>query len=346
MESNKLLVFVMPTNEPDTFFNFFLKGISNLVDLKDHCTFNINFQYPWTEDRIKDALDVLDSYGFKYEYVYHPEGYSFTKPYVPINKIRHDSILTTDGLFYGLMDDDMSFVGPTESVNTNAGIQYLQVIDYMINHDRCGLTLMGGSLVKVVPKYHIGLIGPEVSYLTGKGFVVRSLHDIEGYSDLSPTEVLATKDTLELVGGYEEKMIAGFRLSKGYYPARLGFSKTRHYENHYTVGNGYFSKDATSDTRKNGKVLSGGDEYDWLNVDVTETNINRYIRDKFYLEDIREKVVLKNNITRCVDKRIYFQNGGLEVTEENYSSHLSDYTDVSPEELKDRLTKYAEGVTR
>lgn len=336
MDSHKLLVFILPTNEPDTFFNFFAKGIKYLTEVNDYCTFNFNFQKPWTEDQINDALELIDSYGFKYEYVYHPEGYKFDKPYVPITRIRNDTVITKDGMLYALLDDDMVFQGVSDSVSVTAGDQYLQVIDYMLRFPKCALVLMGGSLIRKVPKYHIGMIDTEVSYLTGKGYVVRSLQLIDGYDNLSPDEVLTTKDAFGLCGGFEEKLIAGYRLSKGYYPARLGFSKTRHYENQYSLGNGYFKNKGTN---KSSKVLSGGDEYDWLNHEVTESNINKYIRDNFYLPDKRNSVRL-DNITRCVDKRIYLDNGGVPLNEETYSDHLFDYTCL---DVKNSIDKQLQG---
>ena len=86
MNPNKLLTFVMPTNEPDVFEKFFMNGLDNFLEMRDYCTFAINFQKPWTDDHIDDVVSRIEEKGFNVVHSFN--SYEFTPPYVPINKIR------------------------------------------------------------------------------------------------------------------------------------------------------------------------------------------------------------------------------------------------------------------
>lgn len=149
------LCLVLPTNEPSTFSSIFMKGIDNLLPAKDLVVFNINFQEPWDDKSAESAVSELESKGFLVHYKLSPK-YKFTKPKVPFNKIRNDTVIDDDCKYYALMDDDMQFRGPSPRMNKNAGEQYLQIIHYMDTHPKCGITIIAGPLLRRIPKNNIG----------------------------------------------------------------------------------------------------------------------------------------------------------------------------------------------
>lgn len=287
----------MPTNEPEVFKKFFLEGLINLYDFRDYCTFNINFQKPWTTYEYKWYTDNIRDMGFNINSKYNYE-YNFENNRVPINMIRHDSIIDYDGMYYSLLDDDMKFKGTSRGNTMNIGHQYLCSLDYLLDHDDCGIMIMGGSSSRVPKKYHISTINPYYPYATGLGMAVKSLKNIPRYKDnKSP---LLPDDSLHLVGGSEEKVIAGARLICGLNPARMVGARVSHHENNEKSG---FEGSSTR------LGLSGQDMYHWHDDELVNENNHGYIRDNYLVGKDKNRSILRGNVASMC---LYLDNGGSE----------------------------------
>lgn len=315
MNTHRVLGMVLPTNEPDTAFDYILGSLKNFEEVAPYVTFLCNFQKPWTQSQIEKAVSLIKSHGFDVRYCYN-EYVIKNKGEIPVNRIRHDSAsLMPEALFYNLTDDDMQFIGPTSSLEKSAGRQFLEICHYMLTHPKCGLLLVGGSLYRTVPTHYISPADIINTYVTNKGLVSRNMGD-EGY--LIPFE------TIDLVGSEEEKLIAAYVLSHGLYPAKMRCGKVRHYENH----------------TKN-KLTCGTDTYGWAAASIINQNNVKYIREH-YKSTYGNGKPHSNDV---VDKELYFCNGGIDVyNPEIVAEYSVNYENISTnqliKEINEKLSQY------
>lgn len=302
--SHDLLCLLLPTNEPNVYHDYFEKSLTYLKDASKFITISINFQSPWTQDEIKTSVEYAESLGFqvvwsfnKYEILKRGE--------VPFNRIRHQCAAQfPHAKFYGLCDDDFAFAGPTPTINKTAGHQYLDILDYLLTHERCGFVLQGGTMYKWIPRNHIGITKLDTAFITGRGFVFRRMDDFLVYPD----------DALDLVGAGEEKIVAASRMAEGYYPAKMGFSRTNHEGGRLTKR----------------KIPTGEEMYGWLKEEIFENNTNQYIRDHYNPDLVG---VYNYNV---VDTDLYFSQGGRSPYQE-YDELLQDYTSSTVEDLTKKI---------
>lgn len=321
----------LPTNEPKTAFDYILSSLEYFKEVAPITTFLFNFQAPWTDEDIKKAVDMCESYGFEVRYTYN----SYTvegRGLVPFNQIRHDACaLMPEGKFFALTDDDFKYRWGTAKNNRSAGQQYVDTIHYLTTHEKCGLVLMGGSLFKKIPRHHIGPVDLQNTFITGHGYVMRSL---------GPDVALTLPvDALWCLGSDEEKVCAGARLSRGYYPAKFGNSRTLHYENHR-------GKDKTQklletmdetelETVNDGKITGGAQVYGWNRVDILDSNNNKFIRDNY------NPKFKGQGYYNVVDTELYFKNGGIDVYDKRVvEEYTTDYTDRDSEEQIKEIIEY------
>lgn len=300
MNTHTILGMALPTNEPDTAFEYILKSLDHFKEVAPITTFLMNFQKPWSDGEIIKATEIIKSYGFEVRWSfnsYEVKGEGL----VPFNKIRTDACkLMPEAKFYALTDDDMQFCGPSPNIFKSAGQQYLEAIHYLTMHDNCGLVLIGGTMFRKISKYSIGPVPLVSEYLTNRGFIARNIYP-EGYS--------LPNDAYELVGSDEEKVTAADRLFRGWYPAKFGCGRIRHYEN----------------TGKKGKLESGSKAYNWNKVEILRENNFKFIKDHYKVD-----FSMNEGDYDVVDHDQYFANGGVNVYDKEVVKMLTtDYTNSS-----------------
>lgn len=318
MKHNELLALVLPTNEPEVYFKYFGSdySLSNLVPIRDYCTICLNFQPPWTKALIDQAINKLSDYGFTYSYT--ESVYDIpNKGEVPINKIRNDTAkLSPKSLVYALVDDDFYFRDMSNSMPKSSGEQFLNVLHYMITNPQCGIVTLTGTLFKKIPRGSIGPVSIDGRYINAKGFFSKNLKYVEGISG-----TLLPDECLDLVGSDEERVIAGALLSTGYYPARMGFTRISHYENH-----------------SSGKVVSGELMYGWNDESILDNNNLKFIRDNYNPDYVKSK----DHDCPC-SKETYERSGGVDTEDPSVVSELTtDYLDLDKSTIYNILNKFVE----
>lgn len=307
---HEVLTLVLPTNEPTTFYTYFLKSLHNMKSVAPITTVAINFQEPWTEEEISDAVSKIRDLGFECKWSFNKykiEG----KGRVPFNRIRDDaSKLVPNSLIFALTDDDFEYKGPSGSINKTAGDQYLDAVHYMLTHERCGIISMVGTLYRKVPRNHIGPCSLHNIYITNKGFLLKSLNAIGGEGYTLPV------GCLDLVGSDEERVSTGARMALGYYPAKLPFARTGHYENH-------------------GKsVVSGETMYGWNEEDILNENNTKFIKDN-YNPKFRKR---EHGGDQPCSTDKYLAEGGLDIHSQDVIDELTtDYTNSVPSEILNEI---------
>lgn len=313
-DAHDILVLVLPTNEPATFYEYFLESLPNMKAVAPITTVAINFQAPWTRDLIDDAVETIAKLGFKCEWCYSQyciEG----KGKVPFNRIRDDAAkLVPNGLIYALTDDDFKYQGPSATIPKTAGEQYIDAVHYLLTHEKCGLISMVGTMYKKTPRNHIGPCQLWNTYITSKGFLLKSLNKVGGEGLTLPTACL------DLVGSDEERVSTGARMALGYYPAKLPFSRTAHYEHH---GKG---------------VLSGSDTYQWNTEDILDSNNSKFIKDN-YNPKYRKRQY--GGDQPCSTEN-YLNAGGIDMDSEvNRVKYTVNYEDSDSESLLEEIIRMA-----
>lgn len=302
MNSHNILCICLPTCKPHVFIKYWLPSISNLESAKDILTICINFQHPWDKKKAQFAVDKIRNLGFKCVASFNE--YNIPgKGYIPFNKIRNDAAkLCPDALFYVLTDDDFSYRGPSASAPKTAGDQYIDIVHYMLSHRNCGMTIIGGSMIRKIPKNHIAPVSMNTHITNLKGIVVRDMREF-GFK-------LFPEDSLELFGAGEERILAASRLSKGMYIAKMGFGRTHHYE-----------------IQRKQDVQNGIEMFNWDTRDIIDSNINKYIRDNY-----GAKTGSTLHDGSIIDESIYYDNGGI--SEDEFSNYLSiDYSTINSSDL-------------
>lgn len=260
-DKHNIVGLILPTIEPYTMRKYFLSSLENLKEIAPIANVCINFQNPYTQEDVDEIVSKIESYGFKVYWQLREKYEVPKKGYVQFNKIRNDAVkLNPNSLIYVLTDDDFSYQGPSPK-SPSAGVQYLRTIFYMLNHyEKCGCVLTGGSMYRYNP---INTIGPTKDFnnewfITGKSLFLRSMRDY-GYE-------LFPEDSLELYGAKEECLLCASRINEGLFPAKFGNARIKHDENRNHDEN----------------IQPGYEEFGWLEDEIIENNVNKYIRDHYH----------------------------------------------------------------
>lgn len=311
IDRHTLLGFALPTNEPQTAFDYILTSLDNLRAVAPISTFLINFQKPWTKEEMEKAVEIIKSYGFAVRYTYN-EYEIKGKGLVPFNRIRDDACkLMPEAFAYALTDDDMTYKGSSATMKKNAGEQFLDSIHYLLTHEKCGMVLFGGSLYRKSPNYVLQPCDIVNTYITGKGLIFRNLGD---------ECRTIPKECLDFVGSDEEKVSAAYRLAKGYYPVKLRMARVHHYENHRSKEKKKKNEDKL--------VTSGQDAYGWNTEEILNANNLGYIKKNF-----NPKYKGKDNYDVCSLEN-YFNGGGIDVyDEEIVKKYRKNYENMSKDEV-------------
>lgn len=311
-----ILGFSLPTNEPETAFEYILTSLENLKAVAPISTFLINFQKPWTEEQINKAVSLIESYGFEVRWSFN-EYEIKGKGLVPFNRIRDDACkLMPEAFAYALTDDDMTYKGSSPKMKKNAGEQFLDSIHYLLHYEKCGMVLFGGSLYKKTPNYQLQPVDIINTYITGRGLIFRNLGD-----DCRTIP----KECLDFVGSDEEKISAAYRLAKGYYPAKLRMARVHHYENHR-------AKESKNPKKNDNKLTSGAEQYGWNDAKILDENNLGYIKEHYNPE-----FKGKDNYNVCSFEN-YTNAGGINVyDEEVVKKYNYNYENKTSEEVLNEI---------
>lgn len=263
--NHEVLGLVVPTNEPKIAFAYLLSTLHNLREVAPLATILFNFQKPWDDKLITEALEICHREGFETRHTFNeyiiPE-----KGYVPFNKIRYDAAaLMPEAEFFMLMDDDFSFLPRSASYQKSAGEQLLDIISYLVSYPDCGFVMLKGRLyLNEVPKYMITpALTLENRYITDKGIILRNFNPEEG--------LVVPNSAVGLYGSDEEKVACGWRLKHNYYPAVINRCRIKHYEN--SVNNS-----------QEGIAIPGEDMYKWNSKRILDENTNKWMKENIYSE--------------------------------------------------------------
>lgn len=312
-DKHKILCIAIPTCEPDVFMKYWINSLHYLEDAKDIITIAINFQKPWTDELIESAISQIEDMGFKYECCFNEYDIP-SKGLVPICKIRNDTFeLCPDSLFYVLTDDDFQYCGPSATAPKTAGQQYIDIVHYMLqNYDKCGMTIIGGSMIRKIPKNHIMPVPINTHVTNLKGIVIRNMRDY-GFN-------MFPNDSLSLYGAGEERILAASRLWNNLYIAKMGFGRTHHYE-----------------VQKKSDVVNGIEMYEWDSKNIIDNNVNKYLRDHY------------NSVTGDTlhDGKIIDDTNYTGISQDEFESYLSiDYSKVNENDLLESIYKMSEAIMK
>ena len=287
---NKLVVLALPTNEPSTAFKYLIPTLENLKDFSPYCTLAVNFQPPWTNNKISEFLSIAEKVGF--ECICNYKGtYSIPqKGWVPFNRIRYDAAkLVPDAFSYFLLDDDFTFekFRPSQSDPSEFLARNLR---YLIENPKCGIILNKyRRYASQVKTNRVGPANPQNSYnyVNELGILFRR---IKG-------GLVVPDSALGLYGSDEEKLGSSWRLYNGYYAAVQTNAPIKHWEN----------------VDKDEETESGSRMYQWHHNSVLDYNTNKYIREHFYPDYINKVGVTALDV---IDHSTYIDNGGITITED------------------------------
>lgn len=312
MNPHDILCLILPSNEPEVMKTHLMTSIDAFKEVAPISTFCLNFQDPYTEEYADECINIIKSYGFNVYYTkdkaYEVKG----KGLVPINKIRNDTaeLMISTPKFYALIDDDMTFRYGTDKMRKTAGQQYVDAIHYMTFHQRCGVLMIGGTLIKNPPRYVIAPTSLPNSYLTNRGYILKAMPKESG--SFLPNEAI------DLLGSDEDRLLASYRLYNGFYPAKMAHGRTSHYD----------SKDITP-----GYMM-----YEWNTQKILDENNHGFIRNHYFKDFDGSEYN-----TRVVDWDHYISVGGIDVYNEQVIRDNSvNYENKSTEESIKEIIEYYE----
>ena len=104
-----MMTFLLPTNDPDTFYRHLYPTFDVLLPIKESISFAINFQPPWTEEIADKVVLELRKKSFAVDCRF--SRYTVEKRgEIPFNRIRYDcATLRPYSEVYALCDDDFEF---------------------------------------------------------------------------------------------------------------------------------------------------------------------------------------------------------------------------------------------
>lgn len=261
---------VLPTYQSKTAFKLLIRGIKNLTELVPIAEWLINFQ-DWSEEDKSVLLDELAKYGFRYKYV---ESTYPKPPNLSMCKIFNDTgRINPNKLIYLRIDDDMLFGAATKRTPKSCGMQYLQIVDYLVNHKNCGVVRGSNQFCKVAAEDSIAPLPLSKAICTGKGLFLKNIDLIEGTNQ----GLLVPNETEVLIGGSEDPLSGGYRLSRGYYPAIMPWIRCKH-EVETNVTTKCVDKALGSDGSKRNVIPH---EFGFDNRKILENNVIKYIKEHY-----------------------------------------------------------------
>jgi hypothetical protein len=297
---NETLGLVIPTVHPERVFNriFCDESLEQLKVISKVGTILINFQPPYTEEEINSIIDKLTSYDIPVKYSYNQYNVE-KKGFVQFNKIRNDASKLLDCKFYVLVDDDFLFKGSVNGTPSSSH-QYIEAVHYMLTHNNCGMVMLRQrkkSLDDYVPNGWVYPISIVNRWQTDSGMMLKSMK-YTGEGNLFPD------DSLELYGAGEEKILAGWRFSKGLYPARI---------NHCNVSNS-----------------PSENLYSWYRP--MHDTLTKYILDHY-------NQVIDDDYTKVCSEELYLSNGGIKYNEESINNLKFDYNNMTIDDMITDISK-------
>jgi len=271
---------ICPTYSPELFLGRLLPSIEYIKELTPIATWLINFNGPdWGPSSIYDALSVLDSSDFNYQWLYTGE---WSKP-IKILKMREQCAkMKPDCDLYLFIDDDFRFVGRTEKYPFSSGQRYLHSIDYMTRFKKCGVintkSFLGGTpqKLKIIPV-------KDDMVATNQGLFLRNMKGC-GF-------LLAPQTMREMRGGLEEQSMAFIRAEYGLFTSKQMNNPTVHIT---------------------GKLSDWDDKIDdFHNIEVIDQNLAAWIRNRYGVGWDYQRKKMPEELWN-----LYILNGGIELTDD------------------------------
>ena len=215
-----MMTFLLPTNDPDTFYRRIYPTFDTLLPIKDMISFAINFQPPWGEDEANKVVKELRDKGFAVDCKFS-RYFVEERGEIPFNRIRYDcATLRPDSEIYALCDDDFEFREGAELMireiiamfRRDSALGVVQCYETP-NLDKCYIK------VKDTKKH---------AYFTSNGFFFRNLYTKEKGDIL-----VYPSDALELVGACEEFVIGLTLTERGYTLLKRTRSRIGHYRERF-----------------------------------------------------------------------------------------------------------------
>ena len=211
-----MMTFLLPTNDPCTFFKRIYPTFDVLLPIKDKISFAINFQPPWTDEMAYKVISELLKKGFAFDLKF--SRYTIeNRGEIPFNRIRYDcATLRPDSEIYALCDDDFEF-------REGADLMIREIIELFENDDSLGVIQCYES--PRLEKYYINVREPKThAFFTSNGFFFRNL-----YAKEKGDILVYPSDALGLVGACEEFIIGLSLTERGYKLLKRTRSKIGHY---------------------------------------------------------------------------------------------------------------------
>ena len=255
---------VIPTNKPDVMMKEFVASAEHLLPIAEFSSILISFQHPWTESKIDECVSRLRNLGFEVRYQMVEQSTfvdgddRFQRVYM--SRLREITArLDPECDVYVLLDDDCIFSPGSEVYPRGSGRRYLEALDYMSRHPKCGVLISKGFLGGYHKQWMIDGFWTE-TISTNRGLFLRNM---SSYND---GFILTHPEGMDLTGGLEESLLAFMRIEVGMFMARQMNNPTIH---------------ATTVRLKKSDPLRP-DERD---AGGKPTNIETWIRDRYSVPD-------------------------------------------------------------
>lgn len=196
------LALLLPTNDPETFNNFFMSSVDQLKFISDKLIFCINFQPPFMNEDVQNIVDKLQNMGFEVRYTFNEYNIE-RKGLIPFNKIRYDCArLCPEADLYALCDDDFNFLKDSD-------LMINEIIEKFENDKSLGV-IQCTSLPRIFPFGYFKKEAKYHNYYTDSGFFFRNIHNEDKDILVYPS------DALECLGACEEFIIGLTLAERGY----------------------------------------------------------------------------------------------------------------------------------
>lgn len=196
------LALLLPTNDPNTFKNTFIKSVRHLKSIADKLVFCLNFQNPFNKWSIHKYVAKLRKMGFEVRYTFNEYNIE-RKGLIPFNKIRYDCArLCPEADLFALCDDDFDFLKDSD-------LMINEIIEKFENDKTLGV-VQCTSLPKIFPFGYFKKEAKYHNYYTDSGFFFRNIHNEDKDILVYPS------DALECLGACEEFIIGLTLAEHGY----------------------------------------------------------------------------------------------------------------------------------
>ncbi len=217
-----MMTFLLPTNDPDTFYRRIYPTFDVLLPIKDMITFAINFQPPWMEETAYRVVSELREKGFTVDSKFSKYKVE-RRGEIPFNRIRYDcATLRPYSEVYALCDDDFEF-------REGAELMIREIIAMFRRDSALGVIQCYES--RDLEKYYIKVNEPRKhAFFTSNGFFFRNL-----YAKEKGDILVYPSDALSLVGACEEFVIGLSLTERGYTLLKRTRSRIGHYRERFAL---------------------------------------------------------------------------------------------------------------